>query len=325
MKAIYIREFGDSKNLSVETVPDIEKPKDGDVLVKVSAAGINRADILQAKGIYPAPKGFPERIPGLEFAGVIECCGGNVEGYKLGERVCGLIGGGAQAEFVAVPAKQLLKIPDNLNFVEAAAIPEAFITAFDAIDSQANIQPEEKLLIHAVASGVGLAALQIAKLKGAKVVGTSRTASKFNACEEFKIDLFLDLSVQGEFVDSVKDFGGADVILDLVGAKYFQQNLECANSKARIMLVGLLAGRKAEFDLGLALTKRLEIIGTVLRSRDSLEMANVFSKFRENILPKFQTHKLRPNLNRVFSIEEVRNAYEYIEQGKNTGKVVLKF
>ncbi|HSK74480.1 MAG TPA: NAD(P)H-quinone oxidoreductase [Pyrinomonadaceae bacterium] len=334
MKAVFIKEFGGAENLEIREVENPPKPKGDEILVRVKAAGLNRADILQRKGFYPAPKGFPERTLGLEFAGEVAKVGERVQKLETGDRVFGITAGGAQAEFVLTAENQLAKIPENMSFIEAAAIPEAFITASDTIFTQGNLKENETLLIHAVGSGVGLAALQLAKAKGIRVFGTSRTEEKLDKCREFG----LDLGIVGEselieknpnyFAEIIKektDGKGVDVILDLVGAKYFGENLESLAFKGRLILVGLVGGAKAEFNLGIALSKRLKIIGTVLRSRSAEEKAEATAVFAKEVLPLIEAGKIKPNLDKVFRFEDVREAHEYLESNKSFGKVVLEF
>jgi putative PIG3 family NAD(P)H quinone oxidoreductase len=327
MKAVYIKEFGGAENLEIR---DVEKPSISEanqLLVNVKAAALNRADILQRKGFYPAPKGFPERILGLEFAGEVAEIGEDVSGFEVGKRVFGITAGGGQAEFVLTEENQLAKIPENLSFTEAAAIPEAFITAYDAVWTQGNLQAGETLLIHAVGSGVGLAALQIAKAKGNKVIGTSRTQNKLDECKKFGLDIAINTGEIKDFDEVIKktNKNGVDVILDLVGANYFEANLQSLALKGRLVLVGLVSGRKAEFDLGMALTKRLKIIGTVLRSRVAEEKAVATANFIREVLPLIEAGKIKPNLDKVFKMENVQAAHKYLESNESFGKVVLKF
>ncbi|HLM61631.1 MAG TPA: NAD(P)H-quinone oxidoreductase, partial [Pyrinomonadaceae bacterium] len=321
MKAVYVKNFGGAENLEIREVENPSKPAGREVLINVKAAGLNRADILQREGFYPAPKGFPEKILGLEFAGEVAETGESVTNFKIGDRVFGITAGGAQAEFLTTDESLLAMIPENLSFIEAAAIPEAFITAHDAIFTQANLQENETLLIHAVGSGVGLAALQLAKAKNIITVGTSRTADKLEKCREFGLDFGIvteSASVKSNpnyFAAIIKEktaSKGADVILDLVGAKYFAANLESLALKGRLILVGLTSGAKAEFDLGTALTKRARIIGTVLRSRSMEEKAATTGDFARDVLPLISEGKIKPNLDKVFSIEAVRLAHEYL-------------
>lgn len=321
MKAVYIREFGGPENLEVREVEAPGDPHGSEVLVRVAAAALNRADLLQRKGFYPAPEGYPERIPGLEFAGTVIARGPNSGRFREGDRVFGITAGGAQAEFVLTREDHLAPVPSNVDLVEAASVPEAFITAHDAVWTQAQLRDGETLLIHAVGSGVGLAALQIAKAKGNFVIGTSRTADKLEACREFGLDSAVDTGEHPEFSKKIEN--GVDVILDLVGAAYFEENLRSLAPKGRLMLVGLVGGRGAEFDLGTALTKRLTIIGTVLRSRTDEEKALVNSNFEREVLPFLESGIIVPNVDRVFAAESVREAHEYLESNESFGKVVL--
>lgn len=328
MKAIYIKEFGGAENLEIR---EVEKPfvsESNQVLVNVKAAALNRADILQRKGFYPAPKGFPERILGLEFAGVVAEIGEDVSNLKIGDRVFGITAGGGQAEFVLTEENELAEIPENLSYRQAATIPEVFITAHDAVRTQGDLQKGETLLIHAIGSGVGLAALQIAKASGNKVIGTSRTQDKLDKCREFGLDMAIntgEIKDFAEFIKAATDGKGVDVILGLVGASYFEENLKSLASKGRLILVGLVGGRRAEFDLGIALTKRLKIIGTVLRSRVSEEKAEATANFIKEVLPLIKAGKIKANLDKVFKVENIQAAHEYLESNKSFGKIVLEF
>ncbi|MDQ3320859.1 MAG: NAD(P)H-quinone oxidoreductase [Acidobacteriota bacterium] len=326
MKAVYVKEFGGAENLEWREVEDLPKPTGAQVLVNVKASALNRADILQRKGFYPAPKGFPERVLGLEFAGEVSEIGETVKNFKNGDRVFGITAGGANAEFLLSDASLLVKIPDNLSFIEAAAVPEAFITAHDAIFTQANLTENEMLLIHAVGSGVGLAALALAKAKNIKVFGTSRTKDKLDKCRRFGLDEAILISDETNFAEKIKEKTnnkGIDVILDLVGAKYFAANLESLALKGRLILVGLTGGGTAEFNLGTALSKRLKIVGTVLRSRSAEEKAEATRKFAEEVLPLIAAGKIKPNLDKVFAVEAVEKAHKYLESNQSFGKVVL--
>jgi putative PIG3 family NAD(P)H quinone oxidoreductase len=327
MKAVYIREFGGPENLEYREVADPREPTENQILVRVRAAGLNRADLLQRRGFYPPPAGYSPNIPGLEFAGEIAAIGSSVEGLKTGDRVFGVTSGEAQAEFHLIDASLAAKIPDNLNFVKAAAIPEAFITAHDAICTQAGLNQDETLLIHAVGSGVGLAGLQLGKAFGATVIGTSRTVDKLEKCASFGLDHSI-ATPDAQFADEVlrlTDNQGVDVILDLVGGAYFQENLKCLAIKGRVMLVGLTAGSKSEIDLGLALRKRSKIIGTVLRGRSTAEKAEAVARFADEVVPLLASGKIVPNIDKVFPAADVRAAHEYLESNESFGKVILEF
>lgn len=326
MKAVYIREFGGAENLQLREVTDPPKPNGQKVLVRVRAAGLNRADIMQRLGKYPPPAGYSENIPGLEFAGEIAEVGDNVTAYKIGDRVFGITAGEAQAEYLLIDESLLARIPANLAFTEAAAVPEVFITAHDAIFTQCNLQAGEWLLIHAVGSGVGLAALQLAKARGVFVAGTSRTPDKLDRCKEFALDLPL-LTREPVFAEAVKQASGvgANVILDLVGGNYFPENLQSLALKGRLILVGLTAGRKSEFDLGTALYKRAKIIGTTLRMRSLEEKAAATRAFINEVIPLFENGRIKPNVDRVFPATEIREAHRYLESNESFGKIVIEF
>lgn len=326
MKAVYIKQFGDVDHLALEEVPEPRRPQGTQVVVKVNAAGLNRADIMQRLGRYPPPPGYSPNIPGLEFAGEVAEVGDRVSAFKTGDRVFGITAGEAQAEYLITDESVLARIPGVLSFVEAAAIPEVFITAHDAVFTQCNLKAGEWLLIHAVGSGVGLAALQLAKANGAVVAGTSRTQDKLDRCLEFGIDLPL-LTADPIFADAVKQAtgAGANVILDLVGGNYFPENLKSLAVKGRLILVGLTAGRGSDIDLGMALSKRATIIGTVLRARSLEEKAAATKLFIEQVLPLFESGKIKPNLDRIFPAGEIRAAHRYLESNESFGKVVIEF
>ena len=333
MKAVYVKEFGGIENLEIREVENLPQPISNQVLVNVKAAALNRADLLQRRGLYPAPKGYPERILGLEFAGEVVEIGGNVTDFKLGDRVFGITASGAQAEYLLTDASILAKIPENLSWTEAAAIPEAFITAHDAIFTNGNLKEGETLLIHAVGSGVGLAALQLAKAKNIKTLGTSRTSGKLEKAEKFGLDSAIltndDLGENPkEFAEIVKhltDGKGVDVILDLVGAKYLQANLESLNLKGRLILVGTTSGAKAELNFSQVMGKRLKIIGTVLRSRPTAEKAEATKAFERDVIPLLKSRLIRANIDQIFKLEDIQAAHKYLESNESFGKIVLDF
>ncbi|MDM7921503.1 MAG: NAD(P)H-quinone oxidoreductase [Pyrinomonadaceae bacterium] len=327
MKAVYIAEFGGPENLEIREVPEPNEPGPGEVTVRVRAAGLNRADLLQRRGLYLPPAGYAPEIPGLEFAGEIVETGGGIFKLAKGDRVFGITAGEAQAEYLTIDASLLARIPDNLSFTEAAAVPEVYVTAYDAIVTQAELKSGETLLVHAVGSGVGLAALQIGKAMGATVIGTSRSVEKLERCAEFGLDHAIDASA-GAFSDAVMkatNGNGANVVLDLVGASYFQENLKSLALKGRLMLVGLTGGKSAEFDLGLALAKRLRITGTVLRARSIEEKAAAMRAFDIEVVPLLETGQLVPNVDRVFNFAEIAEAHAYLESNDSFGKVVLEW
>jgi NADPH2:quinone reductase len=336
MKAVYIIQFGGPENLEIRAVPDPPKPTGTNVLVRVKAAALNRADLLQRKGFYPAPKGYSTSIPGLEFAGEVVETGDGVTDFKLGDRVMAITAGEAQAELVPVDASLLMRIPDSLTFTEAAAIPEAFITAHDAICTLGELKEGQTLLIHAVGSGVGIAALQMAKQTGVTVIGTSRTADKLDRCRELGLDHAITTGgnptgregvSEGLFSNEIMEITngkGSDVILDLVGASYFKENLASLATKGRLILVGLTGGATAEFDMRMALQKRARIIGTVLRPRSIEEKAEATRLFVDHTMKHIESGAIKPVVDKVFQLEDVREAHEYLESNQSFGKVVLE-
>lgn len=295
--------------------------------MRVRAAGLNRADILQRLGRYPAPEGYPQNIPGIEFAGEVESIGEEVRDWKVGDRVFGIIGGGGQAEYVTVPANHLARIPDNLDWPEAAAVPEVFMTAHDALFTQCGVTIGEHVLIHAAGSGVGTAAIQLVKAAGAFAYGTSRTPEKLARAKEF--GLTNSVAVDGEparFAEAAKawtDGQGVNVVLDLVGSAYLQANLESMALKGRLIFVGTTSGSKAEIDYGIVMRKRLKLMGTALRTRSAEEKATATRLFAEQVVPLLSTGEVRPVIDRVFTMEAVRAAHQRIESNESFGKVVL--
>jgi putative PIG3 family NAD(P)H quinone oxidoreductase len=327
VKAVYIKQFGGVENLEYREVPDPPAPAGNEVLVRVRAAGLNRADLLQRRGLYPPPEGYSPNIPGLEFAGEIEQVGDAITAFKNGDRVFGITAGEAQAELLLIDSSLVTRIPENLDFVEAAAIPEAFITAHDAAFVQAEMKSGETLLIHAIGSGVGLAALQIANANGVKVIGTSRTEDKIERSKGFGLEHGL-VAKDGNFADAVfalTDNKGVDVILDLVGATYFIENIKSLKTKGRIMLVGTMSGSKIEFDLGVALRKRLTLKGTVLRARPTEEKAAEVKRFADEVVPLLESGKIVPTVDKVFAASDVQVAHKYLESNESFGKVILEF
>ena len=327
MKAVYISEFGPPENLEIREISEPPKPQNTQVRVRVKSVGLNRADLLQVAGLYPPPAGYSPNIPGLEFAGEINDIGSGVTNWNVGDRVFGIVAGESQAEFLVTDESLLARIPDNLTLADAAAVPEAFITAHDAIDTLGGLTAGSTLLIHAVGSGVGLAGLQIGKAMGASVIGTSRTDEKLDKCARFGLDLAI-ATPEPVFADAVLEKTGrrgVDVILDLVGAAYFEQNLASLATKGRLILVGLTSGRTAEFNLGIALQKRATIIGTTLRGRSNAEKADATQRFAEDVLPLLASGTVVPNVDRVYPVDDAVAAYNYLKSNESFGKVVLEF
>ena len=327
MKAVTIVYFGGVEGLEVGQVADAPRAAADRVRVRVHAAGLNRADILQRLGRYPAPPGYPQDIPGLEFAGEVVEVGEEVRGWKVGDRVFGITGGGAQAEFVTVPESTLAEIPPNLDWAEAASIPEVFMTAHDALFTQCRLQMGERVLIHAAGSGVGTAASQLVNAAGAIAYGTSRTADKLERAKEFGLtESVVVAKDSSEFVEAVKRWtndAGVGVILDLVGAAYLKANLDSLALKGRLIFVGTTSGAKAEIDYSVVMRKRLRITGTSLRTRSIEEKATATRLFAQHVVPLLASGKVRPVIDSVFGFDEVRAAHQRIESNESFGKVVL--
>ena len=328
MRAVVIASHGGVEGLEVREVERPLAPAADRVLVRVRAAGLNRADILQRRGFYPAPAGAPQDIPGLEFAGEVVETGDEARAVKVGQRVFGITAGGAQAEYVVVPESTLALVPSNLDWHEAAAVPEAFITAHDALFTQANLSMGERVAVHAAGSGVGLAAVQLARAAGASVYGTSRTAEKLERARGYGLDEAIavgdDPAAFARAVAELTGGAGVAVILDLVGGPYLQANLEALALRGRLLLVGTTAGASAALNFGVVMAKRLRIIGTVLRARSIEEKAAATRRFAAHVVPLLEREAVRPVIDKVYSLDEVRAAHERLESNASFGKIVLK-
>jgi NADPH2:quinone reductase len=326
MRAIVIRNPGGPEVLEELDRP-LPEPGLGQIRVRIRASALNRADILQRMGGYPAPVGAPSDVPGLEYAGEVDAVGDAVNLWGVGSRVMGLVGGGGHAEHVCVHEREAMEMPAGLSWEEAAAIPEAFLTAYDALFRQLDLRSGERLLIHAVGSGVGTAAVQLARAAGATVLGTSRSASKLARAADLGLDTGIDSSQDSwaARLDAATEGKGVNAILDLLGGSYLPDSLRALAPRGRLILVGLTAGRRAELDLGTILNKRLRIVGTVLRSRPLEEKISLAREFSERVLPMFEPGHLRPVIDRVFSFSEIREAHRLMESDSNFGKIVLRW
>jgi len=324
MRAVVVREAGGVEVMHLDEVA-APVPVPGEVRVRVHAFGVNRGDILQRRGQYPAPPGAPADILGLEYAGEVELVGPGVSGFSAKDRVMGIAGGGTYAELVVVPAEHLLPIPAQLSMEQAAAIPEVFVTAFDALE-RAALTRDEWCLVHAVGSGVGTAVLQLAKARGARVIGTSRSAAKLERARALGLDAAIDTSVEPDFVAAVRRVcgDGVQVAIDLIGGPRFPSTLAALALRGRAVLLGLTAGARAEVDLTVVLRRRLKVEGTVLRSRTRSEKADVTRAFGASVLPLFEQGMVHPVIDRVYSLEEVREAHRRVEADENFGKVVVR-
>lgn len=326
MRALVITGTGGPEVLQIRDVPTPE-PQGDQVRVRVRAAGLNRADLMQCRGHYPAPPGVPADIPGLEYAGEIDALGPNVVGpLKVGDRVFGIVAGGGQAEYVLTHERLAVPIPANLDFERAAAVPEVFLTAHDALETQARVRPGERVLIHAVGSGVGSAAVQLAHAMGCTVFGTSRTAEKLSLAEPLGLDVGIDTS-RASFAEIVRERTGGEgvhVVIDFIGAAALAENLASLASRGRLIVVGLLGGSSTNIDLGALLRKRVTMIGTTLRARPLEEKIAVTRRFAECVIPWLDRGSVRPVLDRVFPFEDARSAQERLESNLGFGKVVLR-
>ena len=324
-KAIRIREPGGPEVLQVGEI-DLPKPGPTEVLVDVAAAGLNRADCLQRRGFYPAPPGVPADVPGLEFAGVVESVGDAVSTWKPGDRVMGIVGGGSMATRVVTQGAELMPVPKELSLEEAAAVPEVFLTAYDAIVLQGGLQAGQSVLLHAVASGVGTAGIQLASAIGATSIGTSRTADKLPRCTDLGLNHAV-LVEDGSFAEAVLEAApkGVDVILDTIGASYLAQNVKVLGKKGRIIVIGLMGGVKGELALGTLLAKRASIHGSVLRSRSAAEKAELTRSFAEEMLERFATGELKPIIDDVLPMTDIQTAHQRMDKNETFGKLVLSW
>ena len=311
----------------VITIGEVPKPevRPEHIRVRVHAAGLNRADLIQRRGQYAAPHGWPADIPGLEYAGEVEAVRG-ASRWKVGDRVMGLVGGGAQAEMVTVHQDEALGIPEGMSYAEAAAVPEVFLTAYDALVTRGRLAPGERVLIHAVGSGVGTAAAQIAKHLGATVLGTSRSPDKLARALVYGLDIGIDTSRAG-FRESLGD-DPVHLILDVLGGPAFADNLAVLAPRGRLVMLGHLAGGRATADLGPILRKRLEVIGTMMRTRGLEERIPLVREFAATILPLFDPKMergppLRPVLERTYPMTQLADAHRVLEGNATFGKVVV--
>ena len=308
-------------------IRDVETPVAGkdDVLIRVRASGLNRADIHQRKGGYPAPPGSPADIPGLEYAGEVVDVGANVTDFKSGDRVWGIVGGGAHAELLVAPATTVARAPAHIAWQDAGAIPEAFITAHDALVSQASLTRGERVLIHAVGSGVGLAAIQVCRAVGAIPFGTSRTADKIERAHLLGLEQGAALQDATELADHARTWApsGFDVVLDLVGGAYTPASIETMAVRGRLMLVGLVAGSTATFDMRRILSRRIRFVGTVLRARSIPEKADATAAFDRDLGASFKDGTLKATVDTVFPLDSIADAHRRMESNDSFGKIVI--
>ncbi|MDF1796856.1 MAG: NAD(P)H-quinone oxidoreductase [Coxiellaceae bacterium] len=324
MRAVTLPEFGGPEVMQLTEVPFPEVTA-GKVLVKVKAIGINRADVLQRKGKYPPPPGESD-ILGLEVSGEISSVADDVTDWMVGDRVCALVGSGAYAEYCLVDAGMLMSAPEVLSYEQAAAIPEAFLTAMQALFILGELGDNEDVLIHAGASGVGTAAVQLAKLKGSTVFYTAGSDQKLEKVKALGGDVGINYKQQSfrEIVEQYSNKKGVDIILDFIGAGYFSDNLHCLAKGGRLVNIAMMQGWQAELDLRRLIRYRLQIKGLIMRSREIVAKRLMTQRFTQEFLPLFDDQLLQPVVDSVFSIEQVAEAHQYMEDNKNTGKIILK-
>ena len=327
MKAAVITRFGGPEVLEIQDVP-APQPGPDEVLVRVRSTALNRADLLQRSGGYAAPPGAPQNISGLEFAGEVAELGANADRWRKGDRVMGIVGGGAHAELVTAHQDAVADVPTNLEWSAAGAIPEVFITAHDALQ-QAGFEADESVLVHAVGSGVGLAATQLVRALGGRAFGTSRTPDKIVRAKAFGLETgFIvsepsALSKLAAFAEDVTGGRGFDVVLDLNGGPYFAASLQAMALKGRIILIGGVAGGKAEVELYQILRKRLHVIGTVMRARSLEEKIAITNAFGEEVVPLLAKGTIQSVIDSVFPLEKIQDAHRRLESNETFGKVVL--
>lgn len=294
----------------------------GQVRIRVMAAGVNRPDLLQRRGLYPAPPGASD-VLGLEVAGVVDQVGPDVTRWQVGDRVCALLGGGGYAELAVVDARHCMPIPHGLNFIQAAALPETVLTVFANVFEAGALKPGETLLVHGATSGIGVTAIQMGKALGARVIATSRGAAKAEAAHALGADLSLDVK-RDDVAGAIRDFGGADVVLDMVGAAYAQLNLNALNPGGRWVVIATQSGALAELDLMRIMLQRLVLTGSTLRARPADEKARLITAAEARVWPWVASGQVRPPIDATFPLADARLAHLRLEAGEHVGKVILK-
>jgi len=316
VRAITIPTYGDS---SVLTFADVAKPLPaaGEVLIQVAATAVNRADLLQRQGHYPPPEGA-SAIPGLEVSGRIVAIGEGADRWKIGDLACAIVTGGGYAEFVAVPVGALMPIPEGIDVISAAALPEATCTVWSNLFMLGGLREGERVLIHGGASGIGTMAIQLAKWTGAEVA-TTASASKHDVCIFLGADKCIDYRTQ-DFVDEIRD---VNLVLDVMGASYLSKNIQALAPNGRLVIIGLQGGRKTEIDLGQLLTKRISLIATTIRGRPLVERNAITASTVSHVWPLIGEGVIKPVVDQYLSWEDVVEAHQVLEEHRNIGKVVL--
>ncbi|MCO4292174.1 NAD(P)H-quinone oxidoreductase [Solitalea sp. MAHUQ-68] len=325
MKAVIITQPGGPEVLQVQERP-LPIIKDDEVLVKVMAAGINRPDVAQRSGRYPAPAGAPVDIPGLELAGTITQIGAHVKNLAIGDNICALVAGGAYAEYCAVPAELCLPLPEGLSMAEAASLPETFFTVWSNVFDRGNLKSVESLLVHGGSSGIGTAAIQMAKALGSIVYTTAGTKEKCDYCEALGADKCINYKTD-DFEKEIMQLTqgkGVDVILDMVGGTYISKNINSLADDGRLVFINAMKGFKAEVDFLKVMQKRLVITGSTLRPRPNSFKADIANNLKQHIWPLIEYGKIKPIIYETFSMEDASKAHELMESSEHMGKIILK-
>lgn len=323
MRGVSITEPGDADVLQVGEV-DAPTAGPGQVVVDMVAAGVNRADVMQRLGHYPPPKGASP-LPGLEVSGTIREVGPDVTDWSVGDEVCALVDGGGYAEQVLVPAAQLLPVPQGVSLVEAAGLPEVACTVWSNVFMTANLQPGETFLVHGGSSGIGTMAIQLATAAGARVAVTAGSQAKLDVCRDLGAEVLVNYK-EADFVEEVRaatDGHGADVVLDLMGAKYLPRNVDVLATSGRLVVIGLMGGRTGELDLGKLLSKRAAVIATSLRARPAAEKAAIVAAVREHVWPLIEDGAVRPIVQGTHPLEAAADAHRELEASGHIGKILL--
>lgn len=323
MRAVTIPEFGSEEVLTLAEVPD-PRPGPGEVLIEVAASGVNRADLLQRQGFYPPPSGESD-IPGLEVSGIIAATGPDVDGWSVGDQVCAVLAGGGYAERVVVPAGQVLPVPPGVSLVDAAALPEVACTVWSNLAMTAHLAEGEVFLQHGGSSGIGTMAIQVARALGARVAVTAGSAAKLERCEQLGAQILINYREQ-DFVEAIKratDGRGADVILDVIGAKYLERNVNSLALDGRLVIIGMQGGVKAELDIATLLGKRGSVIATSLRGRTKADKARIVASVREHVWPLIEDGRVRPIVDRTLPLSQASAAHRLLKESAHVGKVLL--
>jgi NADPH:quinone reductase len=326
MKAVVITHPGGPEVLKLE-----EKPKPNfapnEVLVKVATAGINRPDVFQRKGNYPPPKGAPQNIPGLEIAGTIAEVGANVTRWKVGDKVCALVMGGGYAEYCNAPEGQCLPVPENLSMIEAASLPETFFTVWTNVFDRAKLQPGESLLVHGGSSGIGVAAIQMAKALGSTVYVTAGLNTKCKFCEDLGATKAINYKTENfaEVIQLLTNNKGVNVILDMIGGDYTPGNIHSLAEEGRLVMINTMKGKDVQIDLSQVMRKRLIITGSMLRSREIEFKSAIARNLEKHIWPLLASGKIKPIIHSVFPAENAAEAHQLMESNDHMGKIVLSF